>query len=157
MLSYYNPTGNLNNDLELLRLYLKNNYKSYKSIKINNELLYLVHANDKIESKLNYCYRGQIYGMSNRGVVVALFYDFLKSERNITIREITPYKYDDDYYCKGIGTEILKYLFEFAKGNNCKLIKGILVDKNHWSRLVHFYTKNGFEIVNDIAIKRMRK
>ena len=49
---------------------------------------------------------------------------------------------------KGIGTEMMNALIEYARNNNYSEITGDLsvVDADHKDRLHHFYSKFGFEI-----------
>lgn len=58
---------------------------------------------------------------------------------------VTNKKYEN----RGYGTTLLNHLFDYAKSNGFKQIKGKLAqtDQDHHDKLIYFYQKRGFEVV----------
>ena len=72
---------------------------------------------------------------------------FWKSENQITIHFLKVYKTED----KGIGTQALIFFEKWATTKGCNVLKGELVDgpdSSIPSKLIHFYKKNGFDVVS---------
>ena len=68
-------------------------------------------------------------------------------EKAILIGDIEPFRNHKDFN-KGYGTMMMNELLSYAKQNNINEVYGYLsdVDIDHKERLLHFYTKFGFEI-----------
>lgn len=146
MIDLFKGTGNICEDIVALKEYLNYKYKSNKLIETKNkEKIYLVHENDNSEDKANY--RGQIYVLSNSGIIGLLVYEAIRNPHVITIKNI--HFSHPDYYGIGIGTGLIKYLQEYAITEEVKLIKGILdqYDIDHYrDTLMNFYAKHDFNI-----------
>ena len=66
-------------------------------------------------------------------------------EKAILIGDIEPFRNHKDFN-KGYGTMMMNELLSYAKQNNINEVYGYLSDVDHKERLLHFYTKFGFEI-----------
>lgn len=68
-------------------------------------------------------------------------------EKAILIGDIEPFRNHKDFN-KGYGTMMMNELLSYAKQNNINEVYGYLsdVDIDHKERILHFYTKFGFEI-----------
>jgi GNAT superfamily N-acetyltransferase len=155
MIDLFNSTGRISEDIELFKTYLDSNYKSDKLIITKNrEKMYLVHENGNLKDASNY--NGRIYVLSDKGIIGLLEYEAIKSPYIITIKNIQ-FK-EPDYYGKGIGTSIIKYLQEYALKEKIVLIKGILeqYDIDHYREtLMNFYSKHDFNV--DFYHKEVKK
>ena len=73
--------------------------------------------------------------------------DFQKLENQITIHYLKVYKTEN----KGIGTEALNFFEKWATTKGINVLKGELVDgadSSIPSKLIHFYKKNGFDVIS---------
>jgi len=71
---------------------------------------------------------------------------YSREESNIFIGDI---KIHNDNISKGYGTLMIKELFKIVLEQNVTSITGNIssVDWDHIERLIHFYEKNGFEVI----------
>lgn len=146
MIDLFKGTGNIAEDIEVFKEYLNYNYKSHKLIITKQkEKMYLVHENGNAQDLFNY--DGRIYVLSSKGIIGLLEYEAIKNPYVLTIKDIQ-FK-EPEYYGIGIGTNIIKYLEEYAFEENIILIKGILeqYDIEHYrEKLMNFYSKHDFNV-----------
>lgn len=94
---------------------------------------------------------GEICLIENNGGNTGNLYYHINSNNDILIEDIQ----NNSSINRGIGTEMINMLTNFAKKKDIKIIRGNLsiVDIDHRERQIHFYIKNGFDINDDIIKK----
>jgi GNAT superfamily N-acetyltransferase len=103
--------------------------------------VYLIHCTYSEDGQE---YSGCIYVLTTKGFDGALSYTIEPSGQSIIIRGIN-HKIKN----KGIGTQLLIYLDEIARGTGDNKITGWLspIDlETHGKRLIHFYERNGYQV-----------
>ena len=78
-----------------------------------------------------------------------LMFDF--EERKIQVGKLAIIP---EYAGKGIGSECLRFIEQYAKINNLKAIELDVYEKS--TKAIKFYEKNGYKIIGDKATRRFR-
>lgn len=136
-----------------LKSFMKIEGEEYQGAKLittsKGNLVYLAHIaflkGSKIENGFIYIITGgRSYRTDRLNYVISL----CREQPYLLIGDI-----QYDRINEGIGTELLKYIEEIARSQEVKIIKGWLSDidlQDHRDRLLHFYSKNGFDITQGI-------
>ncbi len=131
---------------QLLEAYKEERIEDYQPERIikskNGAPIYLVHCTSTEDGQL---YGGFIYVLTIKGFNGCLSYTVLRNkDLCIHIEDI-----NHKILKQGIGTQSLMYLDEIARESSINKITGWLspIDLGtHRERLLHFYTKNGYQI-----------